>query len=311
MPKPIATDQTQCFDPDGKAIPCQRTGQDGETRTGAPWPEPRFTDQGQGVLDNLTGLMWTKDANPEEFPLSWDEALAAVEAMNRDQAHGYSDWRLPTRPQLFSLISHTEINPALPKGHPFENVFAGYYWTSDSCARFLNQAWYVHLGGARVFSGMKHGSYMVWPVREDEPGSGRKTDPSADRFITHENWAEDSLTGLGWMQTSSLPAKPVSWPQALHIVRKLNEDKALGFNDWRLPNIRELDSLIDLTAHTPALSPGRPFPHVELGYWSSTTSVYDPSYAWVLYTRDGRIGVGFKTGEDFFAWPVRSLQTFL
>jgi len=50
-------------------------------------------------------------------------------------------------------------------GHPFTNIFTGYYWTSSSCARLPNQAWYIHLGGARVFKGMKYGSYMVWPVR--------------------------------------------------------------------------------------------------------------------------------------------------
>ena len=57
------------------------------------------------------------------------------------------------------------INPSLPTGAPFENVFAGYYWTATTCSRFKNQAWYIHLGGGRIYRGMKYGSYMVWPVR--------------------------------------------------------------------------------------------------------------------------------------------------
>jgi hypothetical protein len=119
MPLPIATDQTRCFDQYGKEIPCQETGQDGETRTGAPWPEPHFSDQGPCVLDNLTGLMWTKDANPEEFPLSWDEAFQAIEAMNQDQAHGYSDWQLPTRVPAFFHNQPRPYQPGFAQGTSF------------------------------------------------------------------------------------------------------------------------------------------------------------------------------------------------
>jgi hypothetical protein len=188
----------------------------------------------------------------------------------------------------------------LPKGHPFDNVFAGYYWTADTCARFPGQAWYVHLGGARVFSGMKHGSYMLWPVRIAKPGLAEKTGLPGNRFVQHTGWVEDSQTGLAWMLNASPSSQTVSWADALELVRSQNVNKAFGFSDWRLPNIRELESLMDLAAHSPALTKGHPFTNVGMGYWSSTTSVYDPSYSWVLYTRDGRVGVGFKTGKDFF-----------
>ncbi|MBI9077219.1 MAG: DUF1566 domain-containing protein [Desulfatibacillum sp.] len=306
MPLPITTDQTQCYAADGSIIPCQGTGQDGETRAGQPWPEPRFSGQGPCILDNLTGLMWTRDANPLEFPLTWDEAQQAVDAMNVENAHGYSDWRLPSRRQLFSLLSHTRINPALPQGHPFENVFSGYCWTSDTCARFPGQAWYAHLGGGRVFTGMKHGSYMVWPVRAGEVTQISAAISSLDRFIPHGAWVEDSRTGLFWTRDAAILPAPVTWTQALDFIHSLNNKNALGFSDWRLPNVRELESLVDATAHSPALAQGHPFESVCQGYWSSTTSVYDSAYAWTLYTRDGRVGVGFKTGADFQVWPIRN-----
>lgn len=49
-----------------------------------------------------------------------------------------------------------------------------------------------------------------------------------------------------------------------------------GHLDWRMPNIRELESLVDLCADSPALAPDHPFGNVREVYWSSTTSVYEP-----------------------------------
>jgi len=58
------TGQTKCYDTYGTEISCAGTGQDGEIQAGVAWPEPRFTDNGDGTMtDTLTGLMWTKDAN--------------------------------------------------------------------------------------------------------------------------------------------------------------------------------------------------------------------------------------------------------
>lgn len=125
----------------------------------------RFFIQDGAVIDRHTGLMWPRDAASCEFPQSWREALDLVRAWNVARQWGHGDWKLPNRRELFSLVSHDTINPCLVQGHPFINVFPGYYWTSTSCARLPDQAWYIHLGGARVFKGMKYGSYMTWPVR--------------------------------------------------------------------------------------------------------------------------------------------------
>jgi hypothetical protein len=129
----------------------------------------RFETHNRVVVDNCNGLMWPADAALGEFPMAWPEALDFIDGLNRSRLHGFADWRLPNRRELFSLVSHTRINPALPEGHPFVNVFSGYYWTSTTCSRLPDQAWYLHIGGARVFKGMKQGFYMVWPVRTADP----------------------------------------------------------------------------------------------------------------------------------------------
>jgi hypothetical protein len=332
------TDQTECYSSTGEVIPCLHTGQDGALQTGVTWPEPRFSPDEDTVIDNLTGLMWTGNANLAEFPLMWEEALAYVKQMNHKQVFGHADWRLPNRKELFSLVSHVQINPALPADHPFTNVFPGYYWTSTTCIRLSRQAWYIHFGGGRVFKGMKHGSYVVWPVRGrvgglvklprsgqqlcfDESGQAVPCENTGQdgalqagatwpgqRFIHNRDTVVDNLTGLVWTRNANCAKETVNWQSALEAVRTMNGEKAYGYQDWRLPNIRELESLTGMGQHTPALPIRHPFQEVQAWYWSSTTSTYDSRYAWVLYIVDGAVGVGHKPRSDFFVWAVRDGQ---
>jgi hypothetical protein len=297
------TDQDRCYNRGGQAIPCHGTGQDGERRCGRPWPNPRFITHGEIVSDELTGLNWCRRASPNEFPLSWPEAHAFIAALNAENFLGRNDWRLPQRRNLFSLVSHARSNPALPQSHPFVGVFHGYYWTASPCSRLPNQAWYIHLGGGRVFKGMKHGSYMVWPVCGNSDRSINDA-PLPEPFSAET--VCDPGTGLIWTRNADLRGSQSDWQGALNTVRQLNATRACGFSDWRLPNVRELESLVDLSRHAPAINGCRHFFNIRDGYWSSTTSVYDPSYAWVLYTEDGNVGVGYKERPTFYAWAVRS-----
>ena len=75
---------------------------------------------------------------------------------------------------------------------------------------------------------------------------------------------------------------------------------------WRLPNINELESLVDCGTHSLALPDGHPFNEVGDVYWSSTTSLYEPDWAWALYLDKGAVGVGQKTYARFRVWAVRS-----
>jgi hypothetical protein len=301
------TDQASCFASDGHQIPCAGTGQDGEIRAGRSWPVSRFTLEGQLVLDRLTSLVWPQDAALTELPLTWQEACDWILQINMERLEGFSDWRLPARPELSSLLSHAQINPALPTDHPFKKVFPGYYWTATPCSRFPHQAWYVHLGGGRVFRGMRHGSYMVWPVRNSPDRQPKVATVLAgeERFRSCDAIVYDRLTGLRWSTPVLCGRETVTWQAALDRVTELNRERALGYGDWRLPNVRELESLIDLRSHSPAISPDNPFEDLGDGYWSSTTSVYDAAYAWVIYMQDGEVGVGFKAKPEFYEMVVR------
>lgn len=161
----LQTGQTACYDTAGHEISCTGTGQDAEFKKGEPWPETRFETENGMVLDLLTGLMWTQNANLTDLPVMWQESLDYISELNRAQAFGYSDWRLPNRRELRSLASHQTKNPALPREHPFQNVFLGWYWTSTTAAINTSYAWYIHMEGGRMFYGRKEQSFLCWPVR--------------------------------------------------------------------------------------------------------------------------------------------------
>ena len=71
-----------------------------------------------------------------------------------------------------------------------------------------------------------------------------------------------------------------------------------------LSNINELESLVDCSRHHPALPAEHEFTHVRKAYWSSTTSMFEPDWAWGLYLSTGAVGVGEKEGSHFHVWAV-------
>jgi hypothetical protein len=299
----IKTDQRTCFDENGNRIPCEGTGQDGETQCGKKWPIPRYIENRNVVKDKLSGLTWTQNTNIFNFPVTWSEARSQIEKMNRSRRFGYNDWRLPLRNELFDILSHANINPAFPDPSPFTNAFAGYYWTGTPCARLSDQFWYIHLGGARVQRGIMDRSYLVWPVRGK---NGLQVNITAEkRFQITGDTVFDLMTGLEWIKDADVMGKSVNWTDALEGAKELNRSKTYGCSDWRIPNIRELNSLVDLNRFSPALSYKHPFFNLRQAYWSGTTSVYEPRYAWVVEFKDGALGVGFKPLQEFNVWYVR------
>jgi len=327
----IQTGQTTCHTTYGEEISCLGSGQDAEFKRGIPWPAHRFTQKAETILDTLTGLTWTQNANLAEFPLTWQEALDYIAGMNRERAFGHADWRLPNRRELRSLMCHQAKRPALPEGHPFKNIFLGWYWTSTTAAINPAYAWYLHLEGARMFYGNKKQYYLLWPVRGAGYGVFAATGQSGcfdsdghlipcngtgqdGEFRFGQAWPEprfealgetivDHLTGLCWSKSADLTDGKVTWSDALEAVAQLNQ-KSGEVHHWRLPNINELESLVDCSRHSPSLPAGHPFRNVKDAYWSSTTSFFEPEWAWALYLTKGAIGVGQKWGAHFFVWAA-------
>ena len=172
-PAPVEkTGQTTCYDALYNTIDCTGTGQDGEYQKGVEWPVPRFTDNGNGTItDNLTGLMWAKNAQQISGTKTCSEAITACNNLNYAY---YTDWRLPNLRELNSLIHYGFSNPTLPntagtgkwtEGDPFSNVPSDYYWSSTTSISYDSHAWIVNIVHGYMIIDDKPSEHYVWPVR--------------------------------------------------------------------------------------------------------------------------------------------------
>lgn len=138
-----------------------RAGDDGDLQKGNAWPSPRFTANEECVTDNLTGLMWARNASLWGFTY-WPQSLDRAESLT---LCGYSDWRLPNRTELMSLIDWSQYGPPLPAGHPFVDVQAFSYGTSTTDAAYVGRAWVVPMMIPNLVSLPEAWDFWTWPVR--------------------------------------------------------------------------------------------------------------------------------------------------
>ena len=153
------------------------TGDNGTYQIGVAWPNPRFTQLGVSgqpetnqIRDNLTGLIWARNANIPGGAMPWTNAVQYCSTnlnVNVPLYGGTNDWRLPNWQELRSLIDASKSSPALPSGHPFAGVQLNpyRYWSSATAAGNTAGAWTVRLGDGYVSNGAKVTAYYVWPVR--------------------------------------------------------------------------------------------------------------------------------------------------
>jgi hypothetical protein len=142
------------------------------------------------------------------------------------------------------------------------------------------------------------------------------------RFITSTTGiVTDTLTGLIWLKNANCWGSQ-NWANALTNSNALATGQCgltdgSSAGDWRLPNVRELQSLVHYGVYDPAVpntagtgkwTSGNPFTGVQSDYyWASTTRAGNLSYAWYVYLDSGSVGNGGKT-NGACVWPVRGGQ---
>jgi len=175
----------EIYDLVGERAPVPKTGQttsyadydDGYYEKGVAWPDPRFTDNSDGtVTDNLTGLIWLKNADcfgTKTWYDSENETYPALEAANTlnsgecslSDGSSEGDWRLPNVLELLSLIDWEEYDPALPDGHPFTSIHSTPYWSSTTYECDTDRAWSVRLSTGDLDRPYRNTGLYIWPVR--------------------------------------------------------------------------------------------------------------------------------------------------
>jgi hypothetical protein len=120
-----------------------------------------------------------------------------------------------------------------------------------------------------------------------------------------DEMVRDNLTGLMWSRTPHLlngNSDAMDWNLAIDFCNGL---EFAGHSDWRLPNVRELNSLVDYGRINPPLPSGHPFEGIRSGeYWSSSSLGDEPMMAWIVaFSQGGAQSTGVE-GERY-VWPVR------
>ncbi len=274
--------QTKCYN-NSEPIPCPSPGepfygQDASYSRNA----PSYTDNGdRTVTDNVTGLMWQQEADNDIY--NWYEATGSAnielnpgsvtDACGSLSLAGYSDWRLPTTMELMSIVDYGKSMPSIDTSY-FHNVNKKWYWTSSTHASDSSLAYDI------IF--FRHGYVHYYDkssesyVRCVRGGNFANQDTMAARFTDNgDTTVTDNYIGLIWQQGES---SSMTWEPALTHCNGLN---LAGYNDWRLPNVKELRSLLDSGKYNPALDTTY-FPHVysSLSYWTSTSDVHKPKRGW-------------------------------
>ena len=271
-----------------------------------------YQNNGDGTITDLhTGLMWVAARGSK---VTWDAAVAGASS---SRVGGYSDWRMPTIKELYSLIDFNGKSAATAASslpyidtRYFEIIFGdatggrvidGQDW---SATKYVST---TMNGDATVFGvnfidgrikgypqytpGSRTGSTLyVRYVRGNSNYGVNQLSANGDGTIT------DHATGLMWAQTDSGVAK--NWQDALAWVQAQNSANAFGHNDWRMPNAKELQSIVDYsrspaTTQSAALSPLFTATAItnEGGttdypwYWASTTHLDSNGAVYVAFGR--------------------------
>jgi Protein of unknown function (DUF1566) len=224
-----------------------------------------YQDNKDGTISDLsTGLMWVK-ARGERLP--WNDAMSGAKTC---KVGTYSDWRMPTIKELYSLILFTGND-----GRGFDsyegfipyintNYFGFIYGDISKGARVIDcQDWSstIYLGpdfrGGRKIFGVNFADGRIKGYSDSSPRGGMpmklyvryvRGNPKygKNNFISTGNATiTDRATGLLWTKEDS--KKGMNMAEAEAWIKELNSNKHLGFTDWRLPTCKELHSIVEYT----------------------------------------------------------------
>jgi len=301
----VDTGQGICYNADGERIDCPAEGeafygQDAQFTGNT----PSYTDNGDGtVTDNVTGLMWQQ--TPDSGHFSWPQAVETCEAL---ELAGYDDWRIPSTKELFSISNFSQGWPYLDTTY-FDLADSSdvnkdeQYWSSNYYAGVTVE------GGADAAFGVNHvtGHIKAYPALVTGPMGKRVRCVRGDDYMVNDfvdngdGTITDNATGLMWTQDDS--GEGMDWEHALAWAQQKNAENYLGYSDWRLPNVKELQSIVDYAYAPDASDPANEGPAIDPLFNVSTTTneAGDSDYPYFWTSTSARFQAG---GDYYYAWYV-------
>lgn len=314
----VGTGQTRCYDDQGE-ISAPKPGEKfygQDAQQNHPGASYGLGDDGRTVQDNITGLTWQRspDANGDGKlgrgdKLTSAQAQALPAKLNAAKFGGFNDWRLPTIKELYSLFDARGTDPSGPSNAdtssltPFIDTEFFQFAYGDTAegervidSQYASSTKYVGKGpsgsdkvfGVNFADGRIKGYDLKMPGGREEKTffvqcvRGNPNYGKNDFRDNRDGTVTDRATGLMWAKSDS--GTGMDWGEALAWVQEKNAGKFLGHDDWRLPDVKELQSIVDYarcpdTTRSAAIAPvfdctkitnedGKPdFPF----YWSATT----------------------------------------
>ena len=293
------TGQTTFHDADGNQIDEPAEGEAFSGQDAAyEGAQMSYTDNGDGtVTDNVTGLVWEQD--PTDTSTVFDDAVAYCDAL---ELGGSDDWRIPSLKELFSISDFGE-------GWPYLDTEYFYLVESarqDKDQQFWAQRYEVDTDGAVPNSafGVNHmtGHIKAYPDGSDGNQMAAKyvrcvlgDEYGANDFVDNgDGTVTDETAGLMWAADDS--GEGLDWESALEFAVTANEENYLGYSDWRVPNVKELQSIVDYSGVYPAIDAEFfDITDEDSYFWTSTSAYFstqnpDYYYAWYVafgYAVDG------------------------
>ena len=291
------------------------------------------------VRDLVTGLEWTQTRWES---MTWQAALQwCADSLNARHYGGHTDWRLPDVKELASISDFGRSSPAIDPVFALESPpLEPRFWSSTTVHQSPDQAWEVafatgnDIGCAGEYHPCtKTNIAFVRAVRGDATGV-----PATGQTRCYDNTSEQPCPVAGfpgqdaehvgnpmsYVEDSSVPVQEViqdlvtglewtkqhwgsmDWQDALQwCADSLNAIAYSGRQAWRLPNAKELQSIVDYGRAYDAMDPiwGPPFGG---HYWSGTTWVHvEYGAAWVMSPGDGTIRVLPKVSASAHVRAVR------
>ena len=249
---------------------------------------PFYLNNGNGTItDTITGLMWQQVDGGE---MTFDKATTYA---NDLVLGGFSDWRMPTVLELHSILHLDKNNPALNTIY-FTSPTAQYWWSGQKQVNDATKAWCANAGGGvgnhPISETVSAGGAKKFHVRAVRDISSPTT--IATRFLDNKNGTTtDQLTGLIWQQ---VPTDSMTWEQALIAAEALSLG---GSSLWRMPNIKELQSISEATIYNPSINKTYFSGISTAWYWSSTSLANQSTRAWYLDNQFGITTQALKTNK--------------